>query len=299
MKTLKNDILSIKVDRHGAELCSIRDHSGREFIWQADPAFWKRHAPVLFPIVGSLWEKKYRIDGKEYTLGQHGFARDMDFHLISSDENTLWYELQSDAETLAKYPYAFTLRIGYKLNGNKIQVMWEVCNDDDKTMYFQIGAHPAFYYPDFNPDTEERGAFRLYKQSENGEMKPLESLKYLLISEKGCADTEHIHELQTPDGRLPLKTTTFDRDAFIIDNQQVSKVVLESCDGEPFVSVEFDTPALGLWSPAGLNAPFVCIEPWYGRCDRAGFTGEFSEKDLVNAVAPGQSFRASYTIEVF
>ena len=91
MKTLKNDILSIKVDRHGAELCSIRDHSGREFIWQADPAFWKRHAPVLFPIVGSLWEKKYRIDGKEYTLGQHGFARDMDFHLISSDENTLWY----------------------------------------------------------------------------------------------------------------------------------------------------------------------------------------------------------------
>ena len=260
MKTLKNDILSIKVDRHGAELCSIRDHSGREFIWQADPAFWKRHAPVLFPIVGSLWEKKYRIDGKEYTLGQHGFARDMDFHLISSDENTLWYELQSDAETLAKYPYAFTLRIGYRLNGNKIQVMWEVCNDDDKTMYFQIGAHPAFYYPDFNPDTEERGAFRLYKQSENGEMKPLESLKYLLISEKGCADTEHVHELQTPDGRLPLKTTTFDHDAFIIDNQQVSKVVLESCEGEPFVSLEFNTPALGLWSPAGLNAPFACKE---------------------------------------
>ena len=162
MKTLKNDILSIKVDRHGAELCSIRDHSGREFIWQADPAFWKRHAPVLFPIVGSLWEKKYRIDGKEYTLGQHGFARDMDFHLISSDENTLWYELQSDAETLAKYPYAFTLRIGYKLNGNKIQVMWEVCNDDDKTMYFQIGAHPAFYYPDFNLDTAPWGSCLLY-----------------------------------------------------------------------------------------------------------------------------------------
>ena len=99
MITLKNDILSIKVDRHGAELWSSRDHSGREFIWQADPAFWKRHAPVLFPIVGSLWDKKYRVDGKEYSLEQHGFARDMDFHLVSSDENTLWYELKSDAET--------------------------------------------------------------------------------------------------------------------------------------------------------------------------------------------------------
>ena len=182
MITLKNDILSIKVDRHGAELWSIRDHSGREFIWQADPAFWKRHAPVLFPIVGSLLDKKYRVDGKEYSLEQHGFARDMDFHLVSSDENTLWYELKSDAETLAKYPYAFTLKIGYKLTGNKIQVMWEVSNNDGKTMYFQIGAHPAFYYPDFNPDTEERGAFRLYKRGENGEMKPLETLKYILIS---------------------------------------------------------------------------------------------------------------------
>lgn len=155
MITLKNDILSIKVDRHGAELWSIRDHSGREFIWQADPAFWKRHAPVLFPIVGSLWDKKYRVDGKEYSLEQHGFARDMDFHLVSSDENTLWYELKSDAETLAKYPYAFTLKIGYKLTGNKIQVMWEVSNNDGKTMYFQIGAHPAFYYPDFNPDLRQ------------------------------------------------------------------------------------------------------------------------------------------------
>ena len=231
MITLKNDILSIKVDRHGAELWSIRDHSGREFIWQADPAFWKRHAPVLFPIVGSLWDKKYRVDGKEYSLEQHGFARDMDFHLVSSDENTLWYELKSDAETLAKYPYAFTLKIGYKLTGHKIQVMWEVSNNDGKTMYFQIGAHPAFYYPDFNPDTEERGAFRLYKRGENGEMKPLETLKYILISEKGCADTEHVYELETPEGKLPLTTSTFDHDALIIENQQVSKVVLESCAG--------------------------------------------------------------------
>ena len=299
MITLKNDILSIKVNRHGAELWSIRDHSGREFIWQADPAFWKRHAPVLFPIVGSLWDKKYRVDGKEYSLEQHGFARDMDFHLVSSDENTLWYELKSDAETLAKYPYAFTLKIGYKLTGNKIQVMWEVSNNDNKTMYFQIGAHPAFYYPDFNPDTEERGAFRLYKRGENGEMKPLETLKYILISEKGCADTEHVYELETPEGKLPLTTSTFDRDALIIENQQVSKVVLESCAGEPFVSVEFDSPALGMWSPAGLNAPFVCIEPWYGRCDRKGFTGPLDEKDLVNALAPEQVFRTGYTIEVF
>ena len=107
------------------------------------------------------------------------------------------------------------------------------------------------------------------------------------------------YELETPEGKLPLTTSTFDRDALIIENQQVSKVVLESCAGEPFVSVEFDTPALGMWSPAGLNAPFVCIEPWYGRCDRKGFTGPFDEKDLVNALAPGEVFRTGYTIEVF
>ena len=144
---------------HGAELCSIVAN-GKEYLWQADPAFWKRHSPVLFPIVGSVWENEYRNEGIPYTLTQHGFARDMEFTLISEKEDEVRYRLVSNEETLHKYPFPFCLEIGYRIQGKKIEVMWEVKNTGDKEMYFQIGAHPAFYWPEFDASNSERGFFR-------------------------------------------------------------------------------------------------------------------------------------------
>ena len=376
MKTLKNTALTLNISLHGAELTSIRDSFGREFLWQADPAFWKRHSPVLFPIVGSLWDKHFRVNGREYEMGQHGFARDMDFRLVSEREDEMWFELKSSPETLAKYPYKFTLRIGYRLEANKIHVMWEVSGDDSQTMWFQIGAHPAFYLPRFvyggsaacasdssrHSDPESgapnlaassasgsgsagsgadsdsgfsvsgldagscdsgldsaigsasgsgsagsgadsdfgrasRGCFRLYGRGAEGVV-PLESFRYIKVSEKQCTDISDVQELNTPGGVMPLDDHTFDIGAYIIGDSQVCRVDLVSTTGLRCVSLEFDTPLVGLWAPSAKNVPFVCIEPWYGRCDRVGFTGEFSERDCVNSLSPGQVFRASYTITV-
>lgn len=373
MKTLKNTALTLNISLHGAELTSIRDSFGREFLWQADPAFWKRHSPVLFPIVGSLWDKHFRVNGREYEMGQHGFARDMDFRLVSEREDEMWFELKSSPETLAKYPYKFTLRIGYRLEANKIHVMWEVSGDDSQTMWFQIGAHPAFYLPRFvyggsaacasdssrHSDPESgapnlaassasgsgaagsgadsdsgfsvsgldacscdsgldsaigsasgsgagadsdfgragRGCFRLYGRGAEGVV-PLESFRYIKVSEKQCADISDVQELNTPGGVMPLDDHTFDIGAYIIGDSQVCRVDLVSTTGLRCVSLEFDTPLVGLWAPPAKDVPFVCIEPWYGRCDRVGFTGEFSERDCVNSLSPGQVFRASYTITV-
>ena len=112
MENLSNGILSITVSGHGAELCSMRK-DGVEYLWQADPEYWKRHSPVLFPIVGSLWNGVYRYGGKEYAMSQHGFARDMDFQLTYEEENALIYSLESNDETLKKYPFPFVLEIGY------------------------------------------------------------------------------------------------------------------------------------------------------------------------------------------
>ena len=339
MKTLKNTALTLNISLHGAELTSIRDSFGREFLWQADPAFWKRHSPVLFPIVGSLWDKHFRVNGREYEMGQHGFARDMDFRLVSEREDEMWFELKSSPETLAKYPYKFTLRIGYRLEANKIHVMWEVSGDDSQTMWFQIGAHPAFYLPRFvyggsaacasdssrHSDPESgapnlaassasgsgaagsgadsdfgragRGCFRLYGRGAEGVV-PLESFRYIKVSEKQCTDISDVQELNTPGGVMPLDDHTFDIGAYIIGDSQVCRVDLVSTTGLRCVSLEFDTPLVGLWAPSAKDVPFVCIEPWYGRCDRVGFTGEFLERDCVNSLSPGQVFRASYTITV-
>ncbi|MDD3039204.1 aldose 1-epimerase family protein [Bacteroides sp.] len=288
MKTISNSQISIKVSPLGAELCSIFAN-GKEYLWQADPAFWKRHSPVLFPIVGSLWENEYRIEGTAYTLTQHGFARDMTFTLISEEADELRYRLISNTETLAKYPYPFCLEIGYRLHNKQIEVMWEVKNTGEKEMFFQIGAHPAFYWPDFEETTQERGYFGFDKK---------DNFKYILISEKGCADPSTEYTMALSDELLPLDTHTFDKDALIIENSQIKTVTLYNRKKKACLSLHFTAPVVGLWSPPEKNAPFICIEPWYGRCDWAHYTGEYKDKDWMQHLQAGETFKGGYTIEI-
>lgn len=287
--TLSNDILNLQVSAHGAELCSIR-RGEREYLWQADPTYWKRHSPVLFPIVGSVWQNEYRCAGQTYRLTQHGFARDRDFQLVHHTAHALRYRLTDDAGTHALYPYAFRLDIGYRLEGACIHVEWEVENPSDGDMYFQIGAHPAFYYPDYRPDEPVRGFFRFDRT---------EGLRYVLIAEQGCADPSVSYPLPlADDGLLPIDIHTFDRDALILQDAQVRQVALLDTQRRPVLRLTFDAPVVGLWSPPAKNAPFVCIEPWYGRCDRAHYAGDFKDKDWMQHLGPHAVFKGGYTIEV-
>ena len=290
MHTLKNDILTVQVKEHGAELASIMKGS-TEYLWQADPAFWGRHSPVLFPIVGSVWEKRYRVAGKEYEMGQHGFARDMDFALVEGNETEVRYRLESSEQTLAKYPYPFVLEIAYKLQGSRLDVIWEVCNPSQEDMYFQIGAHPAFYYPDYDPQTAERG-FLSFDRTEG--------LECIRIKEKGCVDAETKYPLPVPeDGMMPVMRDTFDViDTIMLQDSQVGRVALHRNDGTPWLALSFDAPVVGIWSPPTRNAPFICLEPWYGRCDRAGYEGDYRDKDWMQRLVPGERFSSVYTIEI-
>lgn len=290
MHTLKNDILTVEVSGHGAELTSIRKES-TEYLWQADPAFWGRHSPVLFPIVGSVWEKRYRVEGKEYELGQHGFARDMDFTLVNATETEVRYRLESTPETLAKYPWPFVLEIAYRLHDGNLDVIWEVSNPGTEEMFFQIGAHPAFCYPDYDPQTMERGFLSFDRN---------EGLECIRIKEKGCVDAETRYPLEVPqDGLFPLTRETFDAiDTIMLQDSQIGKVTLHRADGSPWLSLSFDAPVVGIWSPPTKNAPFICIEPWYGRCDRAGYEGDYREKDWINRLGAGETFRSVYTISI-
>lgn len=301
MKTISNEKLAISVKQHGAELASIVS-SGREYLWQADEAFWKRHSPVLFPIVGAVWNGEYRSHGNTYKMGQHGFARDMDFCLVAETESELRYRLTSNEETKQKYPYDFCLEIGYRIQNNRIKVLWHVENTGDETMSFQIGAHPAFFWPMLTDeqiecgvvamtkslsDNDERGFFRL---EANGKILPVS-----VITEGGCVGKES--QIETDEeGFLQLDTDTFNNDALIFEDSQVKKVTLCRQDKQPYLSLEFTSPLVGLWSPPGKRAPFVCIEPWYGRTDSVGFSGEYEEKAWMQSLVPGKTFDASYDI---
>ena len=289
MEILKNDILSVEVSGHGAELQSIRKGEV-EYLWYGDPAYWGRRSPVLFPIVGSVWDARYRVNGKEYGLGQHGFARDMDFTLVSASDTEVRYRLESSEETLAKYPYPFVLEIAYRLRGNELDVIWEVTNPASEDLHFQIGAHPAFLYPDYGKESSGRGHFTFDKTGD---------LECVTLADKGCVDASSRYPLPMKDGILKLERDTFDPvNTFVLEDSQVREVNMFKEDGTPWLSVRFDAPVLGIWSPPGMNAPFICIEPWYGRCDRMGYEGEYKDKDWMNTLAPGEKFSSVYTIVI-
>jgi len=183
------------------------------------------------------------------------------------------------------------LEIAYRLHGNMIDVIWEVSNPGNEDMYFQIGAHPAFNYPDYDPQTVERG-FLSFDRSEG--------LECIRIKEKGCVDAETLYPLDIPaDGLLPLTRETFDKiDTIMLQDGQIGSVALYRTDRTPWLKLSFEAPVVGIWSPPGKNAPFICLEPWYGRCDRAGYEGDYRDRDWVNLLAPGERFSSVYTIEI-
>ncbi len=286
---LKNKFLSIKVDSHGAELKSLkRLTDNQEYMWKGDPAFWGRTSPVLFPFVGGVNQKLYRVDGKEYAMNQHGFARDMEFELVSRSETEIWFELQSNEETLQKYPYAFVLKLGYKLGENSVEVCWQVENPSDETMYFAIGGHPAFNCP-LKEGTKQTDYVLKFD-----EQKQVVSTQ---LSKEGMAtDTKVSYELK--DGILPITEHLFDDDALVIEHHQAQLAALCYADGTPYLTIRMAAPLFGIWSPPKKNAPFVCIEPWYGRCDSEGYEGELKDRAWENELKGQDIWTASYFIEI-
>ncbi len=291
--SLKSDYLTIKINSLGAELTAVTDHNqNREYLWNGDPVYWKRHSPVLFPIVGSLKNQSYTYNGEIYQLPQHGFARDMEFVLISRSDTEIWFRLKANEETLKVYPFLFALEIGYRLESRKITVMWKVINQGDSDMYFSIGAHPAFFCPPEENQSQSDCYIALESHSQ---------IHYLLVNDKGLAVKKPVEEqavLDTDRGFLKITPHLFDQDALIIENNQFHTVSLAGPDKKPYVTVHFDAPLFGLWSPAGKNAPFICIEPWYGRCDNSDSSGKLEEKEWGNRLEANNHFEVSYTIDI-
>lgn len=286
---LRNAQIEMCVDTFGAELKSLKKAAtGTEYMWDARPEYWKRTSPVLFPIVGSLNNGCYRCDGREYPMSQHGFARDMEFGLRRQTETELVFVLRATEETKVKYPFDFELELGYRLDKNNLIVSWKVTNRDSREMYFSIGGHPAFLCP-----MGGNGAQTDCKLLFDTDDKLIASI----IGDGGTLSTR-AKEYTLKDGMMDITADLFDEDALIIENSQAHKVSLCDGEGQPYLTVSFDAPLFGLWSPAKKNAPFVCIEPWYGRCDRETFAGELSEREYGNKLAPSEEFYAEYTITI-
>ncbi|XCP85699.1 aldose 1-epimerase family protein [Roseburia hominis] len=286
---LKNEELTLEITSAGAEMKSLRDHhTGQEYLWCADEAYWGRTSPVLFPIVGNYKDKTSYFEGKTYTMSQHGFARDMEFELVSQSEEEIWFQLKDNEETRAKYPFHFVLSLGYILTGREVQVLWKVENTDSRKMYFSIGGHPAFNCP--LREGEKQTDCRI----EFGCDGPL---KVSVLNENGVL-SDKVKMLELEERKLTITEDLFDDDALIIENNQAHEVALMDSQGHKYLTVSFESPLFGIWSPVGKHASFVCIEPWYGRADRADFNQRLEEREWGNVLNPGEVFEKSYVIRV-
>lgn len=289
MEILKNDKLTVEISSHGAELQSIKNAEGREYLWQGDAKYWPRRSPLLFPIVCGLWKDEYRVDGKIYSLPRHGFSRDMDFEVVKKSDTDVTYSLTSSEETLKVYPYEFELLVTYTLDENYLVVDWGVENIGKEEMHFQIGGHPAFNLPGVKEGEKMHGAI----QFDNDE-----PLTRIIGNTEGCIKPERF-EVKTDDGVWKFDEESFADDAVILDKTQVDTATLLDENGEPYVGIDFNAPCVGIWSPYGKNAPFVCLEPWFGIHDWAEYKGEFKDKYVMNHLQPGAMFLGGYCITVY
>jgi galactose mutarotase-like enzyme len=287
---LKTNSLSVKIDSKGAELKSLIDrNTAIEYIWQGNPSFWNRSTPVLFPIVGQVEDGKYLHEGKEYILSQHGFARDMEFELIENQNNTLSFLLKSDAETLKKYPFEFELKIIFTALGNKLYINYEVKNVGKNQMYFQLGAHPGFNVPiDLNDRFEDY--FLKFDKAY--------TLDRLLFSD-GLLSGETEKNYLLDSYKIELNQNTFDADAIIFENHQIESVLITK-DGEKGLKMKGikGWPLFGIWSKPKANAPFVCLEPWYGVASVKGQGKDFISKKAIQKLGKSDLFKAGYELEI-
>lgn len=272
-------MLEIESKKLGAELTSIK-FNGKEMLHQGE--VWNRHAPILFPIVGKLKNNETKINGKIYNMGQHGFARDMEFKELEKTNNKHEYVLESNKETLEKFPFKFSLYVIHSVEGDTITTKYKVINNDEKEMIFGLGGHPAFIcdYSSGNYKVE-------FEEKED-------NIKFITL-DNGLVSKETQNMLIN--NSIKLNKNSFINDAIIICNIKSNKVYLKENERKILEFNFSDFPYLGLW--AKIGAPFVCIEPWMNTADKVNTDGNLESKENILRLKPSEKFECSYKVKFF
>lgn len=302
MICIENEHLKVEIKSFGAELKSIiNKENGQEYMWEADPSFWGKTSPILFPFIGKLEGSGFRHHDKVYEMDKHGFARDMDYEVVVQEKDRAVFAIESTEETLKKFPFLFRLEVEYSLEGNCVSERWRVENKGDETMYFSMGGHPAFACP-LVIGGEKSGkrtdcSVKLY--GENYKLIKEESLVTTRINVADGLLTGEIVPINIENGSFPIVDHIFDNDALVFACQGITAVGLADKEGREYVCLEAEgCPVWGIWSMPTSDASYVCIEPWWGICDSKGYTGNLEERPYTNVVGAGKVWEEGFRIIV-
>jgi galactose mutarotase-like enzyme len=279
--TISNSKLTAQIKHFGAELFSLKNKENKEFMWDGNSVFWGKHSPILFPIVGTLKDNLYSYNGINYQMSRHGFARDMIFEVLEKSKNSVSFSLNSSEETRKMYPFEFELQIIYTLEEYKLHIDYKVINKGKSEMPFSIGAHPAFAL---------NGNFENYTI----EFEKEENLEYYLLENDLISKKKK--QLEINNKITKLNYLLFENDALIFKSLD-SKSITISENSKPLLKVNFDGfPSLGIWTKT--QAPFLCIEPWFGYSDTEVNFGNLFEKEGIQILNENEQFKSNFSIEI-
>ena len=281
IRYIENDKLIVGVKDFGCEIASIKSKAtGYEFMWQGNPDIWGGQAPILFPIVGRLIEDKYKLKGVEYEMPKHGFARKMPWEFLCADGNSMSFRLSDTEETRKIYPFEFDLTVTYTLDDTTLSVSHDIKNKGENTMYFSIGAHPAFNC--------SIGDTLSFDENETLYTEKIDLVKSLRLPDKTLVLEGEKDIIITKD--------IFNEDALILSDIKSENIALNISEGDRKINFNLGkSPYLGIWAKPG--APYVCIEPWYGVNDSQVKKNDLSEKDAINPVNAGEVFNFTWKAE--
>ena len=288
--SLKKGSLTAVADTMGGELISMQDRHKTEYIWQGDGAYWSGRNPILFPIVGKLKDDRVMIHGTAYNMKQHGFARSKEFIPVAQGEDFVELELCADAQTLAQYPFHFSLRVRHTLLENGFDIQFCITNLDSLPMPYCIGAHTAYRCPLIAGE-----AFEDYQLI----FEHTETAQTILPYANGLWHDRREIALNHTD-TIPLHHALYDRiDTLVFDGLQSKRVRLLHKTTKRGVEVSFsDFPMIAFWTMPHKNAPYICIEPWQGCAAYDNESGRFEDKPYCVTLQPQQARTLHYTVTI-
>ncbi len=281
---LRSASLTVTINSIGAEVCSVKNNSALEFIWQAKKEVWARHAPVLFPIVGKLKNNFFIYNQQQYELPQHGFARDLEFELIDKNDNSCTFQLSSNETTKKTFPFEFIFQIRYGLEENKLTTQYTIFNPSSLLGYYSVGAHPGFNCPLLPGEKFED----YYLEFDTNHLQQTQLNNGLRVNAKST--------LELKDNKLQLTKNLFDNDALVFENSQVNTISLCSSTSKHKITLQCKNwPYFGVWAKKGTDE-FVCLEPWYGIADSENSSQELLKKDGIIQLPPVSEFKGSFSL---
>ena len=290
MITLKNDFLEVVLENKGAEIIKIVGQSDQiNYMWRRDPIQWGSSAPILFPIVGALQNNECHIDGKTYSMTQHGFSRHSEYRANQLSDTEVVFTLEPNEEILKQYPYLFKLEVTYSLNDNVLACNLKVTNTDNKEIYLQIGGHPAFACP-FMEGESSNDYYLEFSDNETL------ARKVLNLEKKGISH-ETVSFLDN-EKRFFVRQELFSNDTIVLENFKSNKMALKSLNHNKSLVVHMDGfTHLGIWAAKHVGG-LIAIEPWFGHSDYDDFCGEFKDKEGIVSLKENEQFEATFKIEI-